>query len=93
SPSRAWIRFFDNAREANVDISGDIIKDIFSKLRIISPVMEITLLKPFGYCQGVIVAFSKALEYASSHKNEPIYMLGMLVHNEDAVKTISSYGV
>ena len=55
--------------------------------------MEITLLKPFGYCQGVIVAFSKALEYASSHKNEPIYMLGMLVHNEDAVKTISSYGV
>ena len=62
-------------------------------MRIISLVMEITLLKPFGYCQGVIVAFSKALEYASSHKDEKIYMLGMLVHNEDAVKTISSYGV
>ena len=55
--------------------------------------MEITLLKPFGYCQGVIVAFSKALEYAARHKDEKIYMLGMLVHNEDAVATISSYGV
>ena len=55
--------------------------------------MNVYRVVPFGYCQGVVLAMSKALQYASTHQGEEIYLLGMLVHNEDAVASLSTLGV
>lgn len=56
-------------------------------------VMEIIKVSPFGYCEGVVRALNMALDYALSHKREDIYLLGMLVHNEDALKRLIEAGV
>lgn len=55
--------------------------------------MKIHLVKPFGYCSGVVHAMDMALHYASTHKEEEIYLLGMLVHNEDSVASLTRLGV
>ena len=48
---------------------------------------------PYGYCSGVYHALSIATSYASTHKEEEIYLLGMLVHNEDSVSALANLGV
>ena len=55
--------------------------------------MRILDVIPFGYCSGVLAALKTALEYAKAHHDEEIYLLGMLVHNEDSVALLERLGV
>lgn len=43
--------------------------------------MEITKVAPRGYCKGVVRAIQIAKDTASLYPDQPIYILGMLVHN------------
>ena len=55
--------------------------------------MKIIKVIPFGYCAGVVKAMDLALAYAKDHPEEQIYLLGMLVHNEDSVLELTQLGV
>ena len=57
-----------------------------------SPMRVIKVL-PYGYCSGVTNALARSLEYAESHPDESIAMVGMLVHNEDAIRPFLDRGV
>lgn len=50
--------------------------------------MEIIKVTPRGYCKGVIRAINIAKETASKYPDQPIYVLGMLVHNEYVMKAL-----
>lgn len=43
--------------------------------------MEVIKVTPRGFCKGVTRAISLAKKIVQDHPNEPIYILGMLVHN------------
>lgn len=55
--------------------------------------MNVTLLKPIGYCQGVYNAINKALEIRSLHPDKNIYVLGQLIHNTEVINHLLNYGI
>lgn len=55
--------------------------------------MEIEIIKPFGFCFGVKKAIELAKKAKEENSNEPVYILGNLVHNELIKAELSSYGL
>ena len=53
----------------------------------------ITLLKPIAHCYGVINAIELAKKVAANHKDKNIYILGLLVHNEEVTKDLLNIGI
>ncbi len=54
--------------------------------------MKITVAKSAGFCFGVKRAIDIALESADT-KDNPVYMLGDIVHNENVVGNIERAGI
>ncbi|MHB1526276.1 MAG: 4-hydroxy-3-methylbut-2-enyl diphosphate reductase [Candidatus Dormibacteria bacterium] len=55
--------------------------------------MEVVKIRPRGYCHGVVEAI-RALRLASEdHPDEPVAMLGHLVHNEHVTREFAARGV
>lgn len=50
--------------------------------------MEIIKVTPRGYCKGVVRAINMAKEAAKLYKDQPIYVLGMLVHNKYVMQAL-----
>lgn len=55
--------------------------------------MKIEILEPFGYCAGVERAMKMALEVKKAHQDQDVVVLGMLVHNADALNELSKAGI
>lgn len=55
--------------------------------------MEIISVIPRGYCQGVVRAIQIAHKTAREHTKEPVYMLGMIVHNQFVVEACKKEGI
>lgn len=55
--------------------------------------MKVILLQPHGYCAGVINAINIAKFAKKEHPNEPIYILGMLVHNDKVIEELTRIGI
>jgi 4-hydroxy-3-methylbut-2-enyl diphosphate reductase len=55
--------------------------------------MEIISVIPRGYCQGVVRAIQIAKQTVQSHPEEPVYMLGMIVHNRFVVDACKAIGI
>lgn len=55
--------------------------------------MKIEILEPFGYCAGVERAMKMALEVKKAHQDQEVVVLGMLVHNTDALNELSKAGI
>ena len=55
--------------------------------------MKIEILEPFGYCAGVERAMKMALEVKKAHQDQEVVVLGMLVHNADALNELSKAGI
>lgn len=55
--------------------------------------MKITKVTPRGYCKGVVRAIEMAKQTAIQYPNQPIYILGMLVHNQYVIKALETYGI
>lgn len=53
--------------------------------------MEVKAIIPRGYCKGVVRAINIAKK--ASQKNEPVYILGMIVHNQYIVNALEELGV
>ena len=50
--------------------------------------MKIQVLQPSGFCSGVALAIQKAKETRNQNPNDKIVVLGMLVHNQQALKEL-----
>ena len=55
--------------------------------------MKIIPITPRGYCAGVVRAIEIAKKTAEAYPREPIYMLGMIVHNQTLVRAIEDLGI
>lgn len=55
--------------------------------------METLLLKPIGFCLGVVEAIKQAKEIKTRNQNCKVYVLGQLVHNNDVINDLNKYGV
>lgn len=55
--------------------------------------MKILPLVPRGYCKGVVNAINIAKECAKKYPNQPITVLGMIVHNQYVVKALEQYNI
>lgn len=55
--------------------------------------MKVTILEPQGYCAGVTNAINIALRAKLENKDKPVYILGMLVHNEKVINELTSLGI
>ena len=55
--------------------------------------MEIIKVVPRGYCQGVVRAIQTAEKTARESSGQPIYMLGMIVHNRFVVEACEKLGI
>lgn len=55
--------------------------------------MEIITVVPRGYCKGVVRAITLAKETAQKYPNQPITMLGMIVHNRHVVEACEHLGI
>ena len=55
--------------------------------------MKVTVLEPSGYCSGVERAMKIAIETKENNPEKNVVVLGMLVHNEDSLKTLEKHGV
>lgn len=55
--------------------------------------MEVTILKPQGYCAGVLNAIKIAFKAKEEHPHEEVYILGMLVHNQKVIDELTSKGI
>ena len=55
--------------------------------------MEIRKVIPSGYCKGVVNAIRLAKKTRIDHPDEPIYVLGMLVHNSFVSKELADLGI
>lgn len=55
--------------------------------------MKIEILKPSGYCSGVSNAINIALECKNNNPNKKIFILGMLVHNEQTLVYLKNKGI
>lgn len=52
--------------------------------------MKVELLRPIGYCSGVISAIKKAKEIKKLYPNNNVYILGLLVHNERVIEELNN---
>lgn len=55
--------------------------------------MEIISVVPRGYCQGVVRAIRIAEKTIQENKDQPVYMLGMIVHNQYVVNACKAMGI
>ena len=55
--------------------------------------MKVTILEPSGYCSGVERAMKIAIETKNNNPSKNVVVLGMLVHNEDSLKTLEKHGI
>ena len=55
--------------------------------------MEIISVVPRGYCQGVVRAIQIARKTAQDNPDTPVYMLGMIVHNQFVVDACKAIGI
>lgn len=55
--------------------------------------MKVELVKPQGYCAGVLNAINVAKKAREENPNNNVYVLGMLVHNKSVIKELSSYKI
>lgn len=55
--------------------------------------MEIISVVPRGYCQGVVRAIKIAQDTAEKYPDQPITMLGMIVHNQFVVDACKHLGI
>lgn len=55
--------------------------------------MKVYKIVPRGYCKGVVSAIKIAKECRETYKDEPIYILGMIVHNQYIVNALDKLGV
>ena len=55
--------------------------------------MKIDVLSPHGYCAGVASAMDIAKKAAKDYQGNNIVVLGMLVHNNDALKELEDLGI
>lgn len=55
--------------------------------------MRVQIIKPYGFCVGVDEAIKLALNTKKSNPTKRVVVLGMLVHNNDALKTLNEGGV
>lgn len=55
--------------------------------------MNVHISKPYGYCSGVKLAFEKIKYIRKLNPGKNIYVLGQLVHNDDALKELDESGV
>lgn len=54
--------------------------------------MKIYCVEPHSYCEGVVKAFLLAKKAKKENPGKDIYLLGSLVHNEEAVKALQKEG-
>ena len=55
--------------------------------------MNIFISRPHGYCSGVIRAINLVKEARQKHVGVPVFVLGSIVHNEDVIKELFSFGI
>lgn len=55
--------------------------------------MKVKLIKPYGFCMGVINAIDIAKETKAKNPTKNVTILGMLVHNQDVINELDSYGI
>ena len=55
--------------------------------------MKVTILEPSGYCAGVEHAMKVAIETKDKNPSKSVVVLGMLVHNEDSLKSLEKRGI
>ena len=53
----------------------------------------ITMLKPIGHCFGVLKAIEIAKETKEKYRDKNVYVFGLLVHNEEVVKSLENEGI
>lgn len=54
--------------------------------------MKTLLLRPYGYCGGVLTAIKTAERAKAEHPEATIYFLGRLVHNEETLERLAQEG-
>lgn len=55
--------------------------------------MNILEVKPSGYCRGVALALSKVRKAIMDYPDQPIYIIGMIVHNKYIVEAFKMHNV
>lgn len=55
--------------------------------------MKVTVLEPYGYCAGVDLAINLAIKTKEENASKNVVVLGMLVHNQDSLKTLEKHGI
>lgn len=55
--------------------------------------MEVIKVAPRGYCKGVVRAINMAKQCAIEYPNQPITILGMLVHNRYVMEALQEYHI
>lgn len=55
--------------------------------------MKITILKPTAYCAGVTSAIEIAKKAKKEHPSSAVYVIGMLVHNDDVINKLNDDGI
>lgn len=55
--------------------------------------MEVIRVIPSGYCKGVVNAINIAKKVKEEHINEPVYVLGMIVHNRYVTEQLENIGI
>lgn len=55
--------------------------------------MNVEILKESGYCFGVKNAIEMTKDIKKKHKNQNVYVLGMLVHNENVINELTGLGI
>lgn len=55
--------------------------------------MKVSLIKPQGFCSGVLKAVSIAKQAKAEHPNKNVYILGMLAHNKTLTDDLTKEGL
>ncbi len=55
--------------------------------------MKVKLIKPYGFCMGVIDAIKIAKEAKEKYTTKNVTILGMLVHNQDVTDELNTCGI
>ena len=55
--------------------------------------MRVDLLKPIGYCLGVVEAINTSLKVKEKYKDHNIYVIGHLVHNENVIDELKKKNI
>ena len=55
--------------------------------------MKVYPIVPRGYCKGVVRAIKIAKDCANKYPDQPIYILGMIVHNQYIVDALTKLGI